>query len=169
MADRIHNVLSSLFSGGYRQVSSPLAPDRTVRSSKGFGFGVPWPWEEVPLGAIQGASGPPDIAVGAPRTDGRTPLFTVTERGPWNGLDDIETQQMLRAFASQHSARPKGVRKVALGGVPAQILEAWTHDGEVQLLLTSFGPNLLEGFLRVPMSGYLHHFDVFLATWTWNR
>lgn len=167
MPDRIHNVLAGLFSGGYRQVRSPLSPDRAVRSQKGFGFGVPWPWEEVPLSAIQGASARPDVAVGAPRTDGRTALFMVTERGPWNGLAELETQRMLQAFASQHAARPRGIRKVTLAGVPAQILQAWSHEAEFQLVLTSLGPNLLEGFFRAPQSGYLHHLDVILATWAW--
>lgn len=161
------SLLSNLFSWGYRQASSPLAPERVVHSPKGFGFGVPWPWEEVPFDALQGVGETPDLAVGAPRADGRAPLFYVTERAPWAGLEATDTKAMLHAFASQQAAQPTGIRKIALAGVPAQVLGVRTHEDQMHLLLTSLGPNQLEGFLRIPSAAYLHHFEVFLATWSW--
>lgn len=162
------SLLSNLFSWGYRRASSPLAPERFVRSAKGFGFGVPWPWEEVPFEKLQGVDEAPDLAVGAPRADGRAPLFILTERAPWNGLEATDTKAMLHAFASKHAAQPMGIRKVALAGAPAQVLGVRTPQYELHLLLTSLGPNQLEGFLRIPSAAYLHHFEVFLATWSWT-
>jgi len=161
------NALSNLFSGGYRPVHSPLPPDRFVRSPAGFGFGVPWPWEELPFSELDGVDDEPDLAVAAPRSDGRTALFMVTLRAPWDGLEATDTQAMLEAFASRHRARPRGIRKVTLHGARAQVLEATSAAGMIFALVTSRGPNLVEGLLSIPTPEYLHHFDVMLATWQW--
>jgi hypothetical protein len=161
-------LLSSLFSGGdYRPVTTPIAPHQFVRSPKGFGFGLPWPWEEMPFDALEGVSETPELAVAARRSDGRTPFFVVTERGPWDGLQATDTAAMLQAFASEYMGRPIGIRKVSLAGAPAQVLQIQTQEDQALLLMTSLGSSLLEGLLRIPSPAYLHHFDVFLATWAW--
>jgi hypothetical protein len=163
---RMASLFQNLF-GGYRQVRSPLQADRVVRSPTGFAFGVPWPWKELPFSALEGVAEEPDLAVAAPRTDGRSPLFMVTMRGAWNGLEMTDTTAMLHTLASQHGGRPIGIRRVLLGGAHAQVLGAATAEGEVHQLLTSRGQNSVEGFLRIPTPAYMHHFDVMLATWQW--
>jgi hypothetical protein len=159
--------LLDLFARGYRQVRSPLSPDGFIRSAAGFGFGVPWPWEEVPFDALEGVSRPPAAAVAAPRTDGRSALFLVTEGGPWAGFEHTDMHGMLRAFAAEYGARPERTRRVALDGARAQVLEAASGREHVRMLLVGHRSGHLQGLLRVPIPAYLHHFEVILATWRW--
>jgi hypothetical protein len=162
------NPLSNLLGGYYRQVRSPLQADRIVRSPAGFGFGLPWPWKELPFEELDGVDQEPDLAVAAPRSDGRSPLFVVTVGAPWEGLQATDTTAMLHDFAAGNGGRALGIRKLMLGGVQAQLLSTRSSGGEVHLLLTSRGRNIVEGFLRIPVPAYMHHFEVMLATWQWR-
>ncbi len=168
--------LARLFGGAGRAPTAPAYPTPTTQlpvvetvRARGFCFGLPWPWEQAPGEAVQSAEGPPIVAVTALRTDGRDPLFCVSERGAWGDAGGRDLRDWLDEFARANSARPTGIRKVALGGSPAHVLQASRGNERLALLVAPSRGRLLEGFLRVPAPGYLHHFEVMLATWRWTR
>lgn len=166
-------LIHSLISGGYRPVGSALPAERRVSCPAGFSFGVPWPWEQIDPATLLDQGGapladPPDLAVAAPRADGRSALFVVGTGGPCGGVEHLDTASELQQLASATGGRSMGIRKVMLGGVRCQILRVETR-GELLQWIFVCRHQLVQGHLRVPAPGYLHHFETMLATWSWHR
>ena len=165
----------------YRQPRPTLGPEQHVVAPDGsYSFGLPWPWESLPVGALEdGTSGAPlaaedrpDVAVTAPRTDGLECLFTTHRLDGPVDVESLELGRELSLLALRHQAHPGRPRRIKLCGARAVILPVTGAVEEHHLLIASAGARGLTGTLRVPTAhaqAYLWQFETLLGSWQWLR
>jgi hypothetical protein len=177
-APRRAGVLRTWMAGVRYRDPHPVLPETTRMSSTtaGYSFGIPFPWEPVDVAALAGASSSspdelPDLAVSAPRSDGRDPLFHVKAQP---GTIDIEGEDLgmaLHDLARANQAQPGRPRRLRLAGSRAVVLPVRSSQQEVHQLVVDAGDQIVLGYLVVPVdqaSGYLEHFETMLGSWAWH-
>ncbi len=163
----------------YRAAGPLLPAEAHVTAPDGsYRFGIPWPWEALDAALLRDtASGErlardqlPDVAVHAPRTDGRSCLFTVRRLDEPVDLEATWLDEQHARMANQYAGQAVRVRRVRVGGARAVLLPIRSAQDEYHMLIADAGSRAATGMLRMPSqyaTGYLQQFETVLGTWEW--
>ncbi len=163
----------------YRDARPLLPAEARVTAPDGsYRFGIPWPWEALNKAllrdAVTGERLPhdqlPDVAIQAPRTDGRSCLFTVRRLDEPVDLENSWLDEQLAGLAKQYAGQPGRIRRVRVGGARAVLLPLRAAQDEYHMLIADAGSRAATGMLRTPSqyaTGYVQQFETVLGTWEW--
>lgn len=177
-ASRRSGTLRNWVAGVRYRDPRPVLPVTTRMSSMtaGYSFGIPFPWAPVDVAVLAraGSSSPdelPDLAVTAPRSDGRDPWFNVKAHPGAVDVDGEDLGMALHRLAAANSAQPGRPRRLRLAGARAVILPVRSAQQEVHQLVVDSGGAVVMGYLVVPVDhapGYLEQFETMLGSWAWH-
>lgn len=170
------SLMRTLRRSGFRppEISLPGGQE-VVDPGQHFAFEAPWPWYELPSEEVAGGSSlraAADVAVLAPRSDGRDPVFGLRVQTERLDLGSGNPRSESRSHAKAAGVRWRSMRKLLIDGHPALLTEGAAAAEELTfLLLASRGEVLVTGRCDVPASaadGYRQHVESMLATWQWG-
>ena len=170
--------LLQIYNNSRYRSAGPLLPggSEVVDPGRRYVFRVPWPWHEIDPSLLSGATAlgaPADVAVTAPRTDGRDPLLSLVCREEQLVLEDSNPRSLVKRILRSSTDRLDELNLVLVDGrraILAQTAPSSPSDPVVFLLLAPHEEFLVDGYGYAPVehaSGYRSHVISMLASWTW--